>query len=59
MNIEDLPEGSLFLCMKNEDGTISPVAISKDQAAFLNVCLASISEKENLIRMSNIKYNNL
>lgn len=56
MNIEELPEGSLFLCMKNSDGTISPVSLSKDQAAFLNVCLSSISEKESLVKMSNIKY---
>lgn len=58
MNIEELPEDSLFLCMKNSDNTISPVAISKDQAAFLSVYLSSISEKESLVKMSNIKYKN-
>lgn len=57
MNIEELPEGSLFLCIKNKDGTISPV-LSKDQAAFLNMCLSSISEKESLVKMSNINYKN-
>lgn len=48
--ILELPSGTLMLVVKNENGTFSPLGLTKEQSVFLNACIASISENSPLVK---------
>ena len=48
--ILELPSGTIMLVVKNENGTFSPLGLTKEQSVFLNACIASISENSPLVK---------
>lgn len=54
-NINDLKAGQIIMMYKNNDGTFSPIGISKDHVAFLNRILSLFTESEALCIDSEIK----
>ena len=54
--MNDLEPGTMVIMVKNDDGTFSPVAMSKSQAGILNAFLSSLSKDEPLIIKESEKY---
>ena len=49
----EIESGQLVLMIKNEDGTFSPVGLSRNHAAIIQSFLAKLSESEPLVRDSD------
>lgn len=54
--MDSLEPGTMVIMVKNDDGTFSPVAMSKSQAGILNAFLSSLSKDEPLIIKESEKY---
>lgn len=54
--MNDLEPGTMVIMVKNDDGTFSPVGMSKSQAYILNTFLSGLSKDEPLIIKENEKY---
>lgn len=48
-NINDLEPGMIMLVVKNDNGTFSPLQMSKTQGRFLHGCIATMSNDEPLV----------
>lgn len=49
-NVIDLEPGMIMLVVKNEDGTFSPLGMSKEQAKFLQRVVSCMSQEDALIK---------
>lgn len=54
--MNDLEPGTMVIMVKNDDGTFSPVGMSKSQAYILNTFLSGMSKDEPLIIKESEKY---
>lgn len=54
--MEELEVGTMVIMVKNDDGSFSPIAMSKEQANILNLILGKLSENEPLIIKEDEKY---
>lgn len=54
-NINDLKAGQIIMIYKNNDGTFSPIGISRNHVVFINRLLSLFAESEALCIDSEIK----
>lgn len=54
--MEEIKTGTFVLMLKNEDGSLSPVGMSQEQAYIVCSFLARISEDEPFMVKDNEKY---
>ena len=51
--LNELKEGSLILCKKEEDDTFSPLLLSEEQGKALQAFLISLSKDESIVSLEN------
>ena len=51
--LNELKEGSLILCKKEEDDTFSPLLLSEEQGKALQAFLISLSKDEPIVSLEN------
>lgn len=54
--MEELSPGTMVLMVKNEDGSFSPVGMSKEQAYIVNAFLSKMSEESAMMVKYGEKY---
>lgn len=54
--MNDLEAGTFVIFVKNNDGSFSPIGMSKEQAYIINAFLGKLSEDCPLVKCKNERY---
>lgn len=55
MMLDELKEGSVFLCIKNKDGSFSPLGFSRSDGAVLELFISAISKENPLLICTDVR----